>query len=149
LTRRVFPLVAAIAAAALFVATACDGGDSNSDTAAVISAINILDKAGLHDIDTSINSDKKVPATARITALHAQTIVLSTTWPSDTKAASKKLADIFGQLAAALDADSPDLKKAGDAAHAAHEGEHDFSNDVWSYLQKKAKVAAGTAPDAD
>jgi len=135
---------ALVVAAALF-ATACgddDGGDASA-SASVISAITILDQAGLHDIDTAINQDGKVPDTARTTALHMQAIVVLTKWPQAARPDASKVAQALGDLAKALDSATPDLKAAGAAAHAAHESAHDLSHTVWAGLQKQAGIAAG------
>lgn len=145
-------LLAACVAALLvsaFGSAACGDDDESSADAGVISSISILDNAGLHELDQSINSGT-IPDTARTTALHLQTVVLETVWPSEAKDQATKLAAIFGDLAAKLDAASPDPKVVGPVAHDAHEGEHDFSHTVWDSLQKKAGVAASNeAPDTD
>jgi hypothetical protein len=133
----------ALATIALLASVACGDDDSDSGTGSVISAIAILDNAGLHGIDESINTNKQVPATAQSTAAKLQTVTLLTEWPSNLAAEAKALAGIFGELAAALDANPPDLAKAGDAAHRAHEGEHEFSDHVWTYLKAKAGVTGG------
>ncbi len=125
---------------------ACGDDDKSSSNADVVSAINIIDKAGLHDIDDSIATKQTIPATARTTALHLQTVTLLTEWPKDLKDPAKKLAETFGDLATALDGTKPDLTKAGTAAHNAHEVSHDFSHAVWDALQKEAGVQ--TAPEA-
>jgi len=150
--------VVAIASIALLaVALSACGDDSKDDTANsksaqnadAISAIDIIDKAGLHDIDTSISTDGKVPATAQTTATHLQAVALLTDWPTQQlKDDAKKLADVFGTLADSLNSSTPDLKKAGEAAHNAHEAQHDFSKEVWTYLQGEAGIKAGaTATD--
>ena len=125
---------------------ACSDDDNANSNAEVVSAINIIDKAGLHDIDDSITAKQTIPATARTTALHLQTVTLLTDWPKDLKDPAKKLAATFGDLAAALDGDKPDLAKAGTAAHDAHEASHDFSHAVWDALQKEAGVKTAPAP---
>ncbi len=125
------------------IGVACgDDDDDHSQVAGVVTAINVLDKAGLHDIDTSITADGKVPATAHTTATHLQTVVLVTDWPKDLKDPARKLAAVFGDFASAIDTDTPDMKKAADASNKAHAGEHDFSHQVWEYLGKKAGLKA-------
>lgn len=145
-------LLAAAAVVALGIlaifATGCDSTGNNTQNEAVISAINILDKAGLHDIDTSISNDKKIPATAHATALHLQAVVTLTDWPQDLKDPAKKLAALLDTMAKALNGDKPDLKAAGDAAHNVHEAGHDFSSAVYKYLYKQAKITDPTASKA-
>ena len=59
--------------------------------------------------------------------------------------------DIAIQLDLILATDTPDMAKAGAAAHDAHEGEHDFSSAVWKYLETQAGVKdnAGATPTSE
>jgi hypothetical protein len=133
--------------AALFAA--CGEGDVDAgkeDLAGVISAITIMDNAGLHDIDESIRSKQTVPPTARTTALKMQAVTKLTDWPEEFKADAETLAAAFAALAAALDSDKPDLAKAGAAAKRAHDVQHDFSGKVWAHLESEAGIAGAEAP---
>jgi hypothetical protein len=141
--------IAAIVALAALAAAGC--GDSSTSSSAknaqAISAVNILDNAGLHEIDDQISNQNTVPPTADTTATHLQAVLLLTEWPtSQLKDDAKKLADKMATLATALNTDKPDMKAAGAAAHDVHETEHDFSHEVWDYLQSKAGVKAGLEP---
>ena len=143
-----FPLFA-MAASLLFVGavltSSCgeDGASSGGD-AEVLNAINILDKAGLHGLDEAINEDKEIPSNARTTAQQLQAITNLTKWPTDDlESQADALAKIFGELAAAVDGENPDLAKAGEAATRAHDAQHDFSHDVWEYLYEKGGVQVG------
>jgi len=128
---------------------ACGGDDDGgSSESGIIIAITTLDKAGLHGIDTSISTDQTIPATARTTALQLQSITLLTDWPKEMRGAAKALAAVFGEMAAVLDGDKPDLAKAGAAARKAHDAEHDFSHEVWDHLYDKAGVKPGAEGDA-
>ena len=69
-------------------------------------------------------------------------MTLLTDWPKDLKEPAKKVATAFGELAAPLDSDKPDLAKASTADHEAHEVAHDFSPAVWAHLQAEAGVKA-------
>lgn len=124
---------------------------STSDTD-VISAIQILDGAGFHGIDTSLNTDKVVPTTAGTTAVHMQALVTLTKWPTaDLQKQADALAVSLGALASAVSAgDQSDIAKAGAAAKKAHDDEHAFSRATWTYLQEKAgiKTAAVATPAA-
>ena len=126
--------------------------DPAVSNAAAISAINILDNAGLHGFDQSIGAGT-VPPTAQTTAEHLQAVLLLTPWPNDAtiKADAKALAGKLGLMASLLNTDTPDMAKAGAAAHDAHEGEHDFSSAVWKYLETQAGVKdnAGATPTSE
>jgi hypothetical protein len=136
--------LAAAAFAAMFAACDDDGG---SQEAEVISAINILDNAGLHDIDVSINEEDEIPADARTVALHLQAVVQLTEWPSDLEDDAEALGQTFADLAAALEGEDPDMEQAGALAAKAHDDGHDFSGDVWAYLQEEAGIE--TAEDRE
>ena len=69
-------------------------------------------------------------------------MTLLTDWTKDLKEPAKKVATAFGELAASLDSDKPDLAKASTADHEAHEVAHDFSPTVWALLQAEAGVKA-------
>ena len=143
-------IVLAALSALAFVAFAACGSDTSDATknAAAISAIDMIDKAGLHDLDTAINKDGTVPATARTTALHLETVAILTEWPTkQIKDDAKKLADALDALADALNSATPDLKKAGAAATDVHEKSHDFSKEVWDYLDGKAGMKADGTTD--
>lgn len=150
-----WPALAALAACALLLAllaAACDETTSRGKYDSMIQGITILDGAGLHAIDQSINTDKKVPPTAQTTYQHLEAITRLTAWPSgDLTQESNKMADIFRDAANALNTDRPDMAQAGKLANEAHEAEHDFSHKIWDYLQGKAgvKVSAneGSATD--
>lgn len=133
-------LLAAMVPVMAFAIAAC-GGDSKGGNAEVAAAISILDAAGMHEIDESVNTKKEIPPTAQNTALHMQTVILVTEWPSDLKEPAKKLAALFGAMAAALDTPQPDAAKAGPAVKAAHDAWHDFSRLGWEYLAEEAGLA--------
>lgn len=127
-------------AALLALALAACGEDSGNQNADVASAISILDSAGMHEIDESVNTKKEIPPTAQNTALHMQTVVLVTEWPSDLKSPAKKMADLFGKMAETLDSPQPDMAKVGPAVKAAHDAWHDFSEAVWEHLAGEAGI---------
>jgi len=136
--------IAVLGATALF-ASACSEDSSESSNDAVINAINILSGSGLHGIDDSINEEKEIPASAKTTAMKLEAITRLTEWPSDDDLDTKAeaLADVFKEMAAALDGDAPDMAKAGELAKKAHDAEHDFSAEVWAYLYEEAGVEGG------
>ncbi|MEX0781346.1 MAG: hypothetical protein WD557_01765 [Dehalococcoidia bacterium] len=130
--------VTVLAGAAL--SGACGSDDGASQESEVLSAISILDGAGLHGIDESINEENEIPADARTVALHMQALVELTQWPSDVEDAADGLAQAFEDFAAALDGDSPDMARAGELAAKAHDEQHDLSHDVWAWLQEEAGI---------
>jgi uncharacterized protein (UPF0147 family) len=143
-----FALVA-LSGAALFAACGDDDdngnghGSASSQNAEVLNAILFLSGAGLHGIDDSINDDGVIPANARRVAQRAEAVTRLTNWPDDLKPQAAALADIFKEMGAALEGDSPDLAAAGAAAKRAHDAEHDFSDLVWSHLFHEAGVEGG------
>ncbi|HMO53008.1 MAG TPA: hypothetical protein PJ994_00760 [Tepidiformaceae bacterium] len=136
----------ALTGGALFAACGDDDDDdnghsgSNAQNAEVLNAILFLSGAGLHGIDDSINDEGVVPANARLVAQRAEAVTRITNWPDDIKPQAAALADIFKEMAAALEGDSPDVAAAGAAAKRAHDAEHDFSNLVWDHLFHEAGV---------
>lgn len=141
---------AAVALATTLFAAACGDDSGGSKELDTVAAINILDKAGLHGLDDSMTKDKTIPATAPTTYHQLQTITVLTRWPnSDLEKKADALAKIFGEAAGAVDGDKPDITKAAEAAHNAHEAEHDFSHAVWDYLYGKAGVKVGADEEQD
>ena len=130
------------------LAAACGGDDSDDahagDTAAVLAAVTFLDGAGYHAIDDAINKDRTVPAAARSAALKGQAVLKATAWPAELQPKADALAGILGELAAALEGDSPDLAKAGAVAKKAHDAQHEFSDAAWGWLYEKAGVKGPT-----
>ncbi len=141
-------LTAALTVASIaLMAAACGGRFEKGGSAEgeIATATDFLDKAGLHAIDTSINEEKEVPATARTTALHLQAVTKLTDWPgeNDLDVRADALARTFGELAAVLESDNPDLARAGELAKKAHDDHHDFSHDVWEWLMDEAGIDSG------
>ncbi len=120
-----------------FVLGACGGSGSSPSDATTISALNILDSGGVHEIDASIQQGT-IPPTAQTTATRLQTVTLLTAWPKELKAQAVKLAALLGTLASTLDTDMPDMDKVKDASGYAHAGWHEFSTQAWSYLETRA-----------
>ena len=136
-------------ALAVFGLVAASCGDrfekGGSREGEIASALDFIDKAGLHGIDEAINEKKEVPAAARTTALHLQAVTKVTDWPGDNDLDERgeALARTFGELAAALEADQPDLAQAGQLAAKAHDDAHDFSHDAWEWLMDEAEIDSG------
>jgi hypothetical protein len=134
-----FGLTVVLLLCAGLVAAACGGSSLPASDATTIAALNILDNAGLHDIDGSIQQGT-IPPTAQTTATHLQTVILLTPWPQELKSQALKLAGLLGTLASVLNTDTPDMNKVKDASGNAHAGWHEFSSVAWSYLSDKAGV---------
>lgn len=124
---------------AAFGLAACGEDKGSGGDAALITAITALDNAGLHEIEVELQTTGTPPGDAQATALRMQSIVKLTEWPSDLKAPAGKLADLLGQMAAALA--GADQARAKEATTNAHNAAHDFSFAAWTHLQKKAGVA--------
>lgn len=148
-TRRL-ALVATLGAVALLGAAfaACGGSDSKTaDNASIVAAVDYLENSGFHEIDTSITTDGKVPSTAHNTAVHIQTVLLTAKWPSDLDGQAKTVAKAFGDFAAAVDTDNPDIPKVKDLSNKAHAGYHDFTTKVWNHLGGEAGLKAEAGHD--
>lgn len=141
-------VLAAIVALAGLAAAAC-GDEAETSNGDVVAAIRILDSAGLHDLDEAISKDKTIPSNARTTYLQLQTVTLLTDWPDEFDAQAKALGALFGEAAAAVDGEKPDLTKAAEASKKAHDGEHDFSHELWDHLYGEAGVKTGASGHAD
>lgn len=149
---RKFKLLAslvALAALASLAFAACGDDDDSSDSgpsanAEVLSAINIIDTAGIHEIEESINTDKTIPPTAKVTADKVHTVLNLTNWPNELKPQANALAALFGEMSAALDGDKPDLAKAGAITKKAHDGYHEFSHEVWQHLYAAGGIKASS-----
>ncbi len=136
---RLILAAAAVFGTAALLSSAC-GGSSNSNSD-VIAGISYIDTAGLHEMNEEIVNTGKIPADAHTVAVKLQTVTLLTEWPDDLDSQAKALAALFGEMAKALDAGNPDVKKVEEATTKAHDGWHDFSHEVWDHLAKEAKVS--------
>lgn len=134
-------VVLAVAAFALgFVA--CGGGDGGSNESEILSGIAFVDAAGLHEIDESIVVNKDIPDTAHARTLEVQTAVKLTDWPSDLDDDADKLADALGKFAMAIDTDNPNMAEVAKLVEDAHSQYHNFSHEVWTWLQSEAGIEA-------
>lgn len=106
---------------------------------AVISAINLLDNAGLHDFNTQIDAGT-VPPTAQTVVTKLVAVMKLTPWPDALKTQADNMTTAFETYVTQLNTDTPDMSALDTAATNAHEGEHDFSHDVWNWLYAQAGV---------
>lgn len=130
---------------ALFAAACGDDDSGLPANAEVINAIDILDSAGLHDMEESITDQRTIPATTKTTMEKLQAVINLTSWPDGLESKAKALSGLFADLAIAVDGDNPDMTKAAEAATRAHDGWHDFSHQVWEHLYEESGVKAATA----
>lgn len=121
--------------------------NSTSDAPAVIAAINILDNAGLHGFDESI-AGGTIPPTAQTVVTKLVATLKLTPWPDALKSQATNMTAALQTYVDQLNTNSPDMTTLGTAAHNAHEGEHDFSHDVWDWLYEQAGMNT-TAPSGD
>ena len=146
-TRAILVLsVAAVGTALGLSSCAAEGGDEGFDT---LAAISFMDAAGLHAIDTAINEEKTIPADAQAKAVKLESVLAGADWPEELEDEAEAVEAALRELAEALDAEAPDMAKAGAAAEKAHETSHDFSGLVWSHLREEAglEVEEGAGHD--
>ena len=147
LSLRMVPFALLLAGLAV-AATSC-GDDDDVSGIDTLAAISFIDGAGLHDIDTSINESKNVPADAQAKARKLESVTAGAAWPDELEDEAAAVETAFKELAEVLDADTPDLAKAGAAAKKAHDTAHDFSGLVWNHIREEAglEVEEGAAHD--
>ena len=139
--RPLYLILAALLLAVGIFASACSDDSGGGGNAEVINAINIMDKAGLHDIDESINNDKEIPANALTVARQVRAVIALTEWPDDLQSQADALEKIFEEFETVLAAEQPDMAKAAESSKKAHDAEHDFSHDVWAHLYEEAGIS--------
>lgn len=142
-------VVFAVAASGMALAfSSCSRGtdDQGLDT---LAAISFIDGAELHAVDTAINAEKTIPADAQAKAAKLESVMAGANWPEDLEDEAEVVEAAVRELAEILDAEAPDMVKAGAVAKKAHETSHDFSGLVWSHLREEAglKVEEGAGHD--
>jgi hypothetical protein len=161
LKRISFLLVAIVSLTVLTTAVACgddddddveagntdDSGDASANGAQAIAlSIREIDTAGFHDTEDSI-AGGEIPATARSTALQIEALIRLTAWPEALEDQALELADTLNEAAAAYD--QGDAEAALPHAEAVHDGQHDFSAEVYVYLGEEAGVTELTGGHGD
>lgn len=131
--------VAAFALLGALAAAGCSGGTSEaSATADVVSAISVIDNAGLHEIDQAVKNNEPIPGDSKTVAEKLHAVTLLTDWPKDLDAQAKAFAAILGEMAAK--AEDPNRATAAAAITKAHDAWHEFSYDVWQHLYEEAGI---------
>ena len=97
-----------------------------------------LDKAGLHDIDEGAKAGA-IPAGALGNVRRARIATQATEWPDDLKPMADALVADMRLLEEAIRSEDP--ARAVEIAAKVHDGEHDFSAAVYSWLE------TGRAPE--
>ncbi|MGK2965251.1 MAG: hypothetical protein ACSLFM_06555 [Tepidiformaceae bacterium] len=136
----------AVALFSLALGAACSSESVTTD-ADIVAIINVIDTAGLHDIDDAINEDDEIPAGAANTAQKLQATMGLVDWPSDLEDMAEELSAAFEEMHATLSAETPDIAAAGEIAAKVHDIAHDFSHDVWVYLYEEAGIEVGEGGD--
>ena len=138
-------------AAAMAIAACGDdddkGSSASSTTTQVLTAINILDNAGLHEMDEELNEQGEIPANGETVARHLEAVVRLTDWPSNLEGTANRLAGLLHDLATEFDKDNIDVARAGELAAQVHDTWHDLSHDTWAYLAEQAGIE-GEAGDS-
>jgi hypothetical protein len=112
--------------------------DSNG---AALAALAAVDTAAFHGIDEGLNGDKPEIQAAwagRVTT--AKRAIQTIRWSAEVQTAADAFSKTISALEAQLTAKEPDLAKAGEAAAAAHEAQHTFSEIAYAAIG--GKVAA-------
>jgi len=114
--------------------------------AQVMHTMYMLDKAGFHDIDTSLQAGN-LPPGAYGTVRQARIVTQATEWPETLQADA---AAEVAQLQALEDAlKNEDVNAAKDPAHQVHEVGHDLSAKVYTWLSGGQSPAPAHADDDD
>jgi hypothetical protein len=103
---------------------------------AVLNAVNILDTAGLHDIDEGANENNEIVPGAAGPVTRAYLAVETTEWPEELQPQADQVAADLLALLEALE--SEDLTAVAEAAATAHDSGHEFSEAVQNHLREAA-----------
>ena len=113
--------------------------DSAAQRAQVITVVYQLDTAGLHDIDESLQAGS-IPSGALGRVRRARIVAQSVMWPDGLRTTATQLVGQLTQLESALR--DEDVERARGPAHAAHDGEHDVSDQAYAWLAASPAIAA-------
>jgi hypothetical protein len=123
-----------VAAAVLLVSC------SSASASEPLAALNIMDSAGFHGMDTTLNgSNAAIDSQWLGKTRNARIAVASTSWPEELQPQAKAFVEAAGKLQAALEADDP--RAAAGPAKETHETQHDLSADAYTHLAGKAGIA--------
>jgi hypothetical protein len=108
--------------------------------AQVMHATYQLDSSGFHDIDESTRAGS-IPAGALGSVRRARIVAQSTEWPDALKPMADDLVTSMKALEEALRTEDP--AKAADLAAKVHDGGHDLSSAVYTWLDTGAMPSGG------
>jgi hypothetical protein len=94
----------------------------------VVVAQYVMDSAGFHGMDETLNETKTVDPGYRSVVLRVRKVVVQTAWPEDLADQSAAFAETLEEFAAALEAD--DGEEAATLAAEAHTAQHDLSRAI-------------------
>jgi hypothetical protein len=100
----------------------------------VATTLYLLDMAGFHEMDESINQENTIQPEFPGTVERARRMVALTAWPEDLHENATALGDTLDAYAAALADD--DLEAAKPLATQAHEQQHDLSHAAGEWLSE-------------
>jgi hypothetical protein len=103
---------------------------------ALINAVNILDTAGLHDIDEGANENNEIVPGAAGPVTRAYLAIETTEWPEELQPQADQVAADLLALLEALE--SEDLTAVAEAAATAHESAHEFSEAAQNHVREAA-----------
>jgi hypothetical protein len=111
------------------------GDEHTEDVAAgfeVALAQYVMDSAGFHGMDETLNETKTVDPGYRSVVLRVRKVVLQTAWPTELADQATAFAETLEAFAEALEAD--DGEQSATLATEAHEVQHDFSAAIDGWL---------------
>jgi hypothetical protein len=92
----------------------------------------VMDTAGFHDMDETLNETKQVDPAYLSAVRRVHKILANTPWPEELHAEAEKFVELLAEFEAALEAD--DGERAAALATEVHEVQHDFSHAVDEWL---------------
>ena len=115
-------------------------GHAEASANEVVTAIYLLDTAGLHALDERLNQEKVINAGDSGNVARVAGLLASVVWPESLAANATTLIDLLNSLSTALEND--DVATAAPLSTQVHEAQHEFSHGVEHWL------ADMPAPDA-
>jgi hypothetical protein len=130
--------------------------NASAQESALLNAVDILDSAGLHDIDEGANDNNEIPGGASGGVNRALVAVATTSWPEELQAGATEMQAALEALLTALETEDP--ATVGPPATTAHDAQHGFSESVLNHLKEGAGLpveeheeepAEGTPAESD
>jgi hypothetical protein len=115
------------------------------DMSQLSATLDLLDKSGLHDLDTSLQAGS-MPAGALERVHQLDTAFGATAWPAALQGTAGQLDTQLGLLHEALEAN--DMDAAMQPAHDAHELSHVFSSQARAWLASQSMAVTAASDEA-